>query len=412
MPFALGVSPQPRAGIAQGGPQVNTRYVPRTNRSPFGRCLIACALILLCALHGGCAAMARKEIAQAQKAHGVSIDITPAAAATDLVGGNSLVAVRNTRKELEVFPYRATEGVSIHIATGLDLIGEAHSPTDVLATPFVLGAVQDAPGDTQGHMFVLNKGLWLTYLDLLQPNTTMWQDPHLRHELMHVIEVNALREPLLQGRPGDLLALDSTTLDKLANVDSAALLAGPHDVVKPEQKPYLDFCARYLAAAFGDLTGDALIDDSDMRLLRASPADFDADADGILSYADAEKRTGAGYSFAQGLAISTQLEMTAGLFGYRPAGFASPYGRTCPWEDKATVLELAVHENIFPAFYRDQPESDVARAFDRLHDIRRQDPVLARKIEILGIFLGNLEYPRNRNPRFSADYAPLMIPLP
>ena len=57
---------------------------------------------------------------------------------------------------------------------------------------------------------------------------------------------------------------------------------------------------------------------------------------------------GPGLLPAKGFDPASQIEMTAGMFGYRPKGFATPYGRTSPWEDKAEVLAYAIRKELLP----------------------------------------------------------------
>ena len=127
---------------------------------------------------------------------------------------------------------------------------------------------------------------------------------------------------------------------KLGFIDSISLLANESEIATTEFRPYIDFCARWIASMFGDVNEDGRIDESDREFLDANLQRFDANDDGEISYRDAAKLTGISYSFTSGINPVTQIEMTAGILGYRPKGFASPYGRTCPWEDKAEVLSL------------------------------------------------------------------------
>ena len=69
--------------------------------------VITIAVLSIAVLASGCAVLAQKDITKVQAKHGVSIEITPAAAAADLAGGNSLVTLSNVNKELGYFPYDA-----------------------------------------------------------------------------------------------------------------------------------------------------------------------------------------------------------------------------------------------------------------------------------------------------------------
>ncbi len=128
-------------------------------------------------------------------------------------------------------------------------------------------------------------------------------------------------------------------------------------------------------------------------LAKAYPAEFDADGDGRLTYDDARRRTALAHSLRSGADPLTQVEMTAGMVGYRPHGFASPYGRTSPWEDKAEVLDYAVRKRMLPHLvaapdaHNGLTEQSFAEATKRLADLRKWDKVLARKIEIVAVFL-------------------------
>ena len=377
--------------------------------------VITIAVLSIAVLASGCAVLAQKDITKVQAKHGVSIEITPAAAAADLAGGNSLVALWNVDKELEHFPYEAKRGVKIHIGAGFDILAESKTLGDVLSAPLVGAATQDRPGKRQGDIYVLNKDLWGTYMDIQQPNTTMWQDPHLRHEFMHAYEIKALKTTLFNSKGQKLLDQRSGKLNemthKLGFIDSISLLANEGDIATTRFRPYVHFCARWIASMFGDLNNDGKIDEKDREYLSANLGSFDTNKDGQISYHDAARITGIKYSFSSGINPLTQVEMTAGALGYRPKGFASPYGRTCPWEDKAEVLAFAIRDKILPELYRNDGSQEVDRAYRHVDAIRAEDPVFARKIEILAILFGNLENPENRNSRFAKDYGDLLVPF-
>ena len=377
--------------------------------------IIAAIIVLSIAFFiSGCSALAQKDIGRVQAAHGVGIEITSAAAVADFMGGNSLVALRNVDKELQLFPYQAKKGIKIHIGAGLDILGESKTLGDFLSAPLIGAATQDRPGQTQGDIYVLNKDLWGTYMDLQQPGTSMWQDPHLRHEFMHAYEIKALQTNLFSSTSQTLLDQKLGKLDemthKLGFIDSISLLANDSEIVTSEFRSYIEFCAGWMASMFGDVNRDGRIDEHDKAFLVANLEQFDANGDGRISYRDAAKITGISYSFASGINPLTQIEMTAGALGYRPKGFASPYGRTCPWEDKAEVLAFAINKKMLPHLYRNSDPQEVAKAHQKLQSIRDKDPVFARKIELLAILFGNLEEPGNRNSRFTHSYSHLLVP--
>ena len=359
----------------------------------------------------GCASLAQREIPQIREEHGVHLDITSGAVAADFLGGNSLIAVRNIDKELENFPYEAKKLVKIHLVGQLELLGQARNASDVLATPLVIGATQDHPGKTQGDIFITNKGLWSTYLDIPQPNTIMLQDPHLRHEFVHAYEIKSLQHKLFCDYWQQILDQDPEMVFKLNNIDAISLLAKEEDIATREFRPYVYFCARWIASMFGDVTGDKRVDEEDMRILRADPLKFDSDGDGRIGYEDAVSRTGIAHSDLSGINPITQMEMGAGLFGYRPKGFASAYGRTAYYEDKAEVSDFAIRKRILPQLYRKGKEREIEKAYRLLEEIREKDPVFARKLEDMALLWGNLEYPENRNNRFDEIYGPLMVPF-
>ena len=371
------------------------------------------AVLSIAFLISGCSAIARKDIGRVEAAHGVGIEITTAAAVADFMGGNTLIALRNVDKELGNFPHRAKKDINIHIGAGLDILGQSKTLGDFLTAPLIGAATQDRPGKTQGDIYVLNKDLWGTYMDLQQPGTTMWQDPHLRHEFMHAYEIKALKTNLFSGQWQTLLnqklGKNDEMTHKLGYIDSISLLADPGDITAVEFRPYVDFCARWMACMFGDVNSDGRLDEADRRYLVANLTQFDVNNDGQISYHDAGKLTGINYSYASGINPLTQIEMTAGVLGYRPTGFASPYGRTCPWEDKAEVLALAINKKILPQLYKNADPQEVARAFGKIDSIRAKDPVLARKIELLAILFGELESPGNRNSRFTSNYSHLLV---
>lgn len=82
---------------------------------------------------------------------------------------------------------------------------------------------------------------------------------------------------------------------------------------------------------FGDLNADGKVDEQDKEFLSADLERYDVNGDGQLSYHDAAETTGIKYSNGSGINPLTQIEMAIGALGYRPKGFASPYGRTYPW---------------------------------------------------------------------------------
>ena len=366
------------------------------------------AVALLC-FASGCAALAEGEIARIQAAHGVSIDVTVAAGANDLLGGNSLVLLWNVEKELEVFPQRFKQGMQIHIAGNLDLLAESHTLEEALSAPMTIAAVQQYAGKTQGDIYVLNKGLLGSYMEIFQPGTTMWEDPHLRHEIMHAYEVNPLTRTLFTAKYQKVLDEPVGKYDpmtyKLACIDSVSLLAGEDEMTSQDTRPYIEFAARWMAAAFGDVDKNGQVDEADRQLISSAPGKFDADGDGKVTYDDPAALGGPKYSFRSGIDPATQIEMTAGVLGYRPKGFASPYGRTSPWEDKAEVLSYAVRGGFLPALYINTDPHKTARAWDRLAKIKKRDAVFGRKIEILAVLMASLESPEKLNARFEKAYA-------
>jgi len=378
-------------------------------RGSLCRCAAMLAAMFMSCFASGCAMLAEDEICRIEATHGVSIEVTPAAAANDLLGGNSLVLLWNIDEQLGMFPLEFKRGMTIRMVGALDLLAASRTLGDVLSTPLMMAAVEDRPGKTQGDIYVLNKDLWGAYVDAFQPDTTAWQDPHLRHELIHAYEVNALAGTLFvekwQRVLNERLGEPDEIRHKLAYIDSISLLAGRDEIASRRFRPYVEFCARWMAAAYGDVNADGLVDERDRQAICRDLARFDINDDGKISYEDAAALSGLTYSFASGIDPVTQFEMTAGMFGYRPSGFASPYGRTSPWEDKAETLAYALRDGLLPALYAGIGRQEVDRAWRRLADIRKHEPVFARKIEILALFLGSLQGPQCRNARFGEVYA-------
>ncbi len=358
----------------------------------------------------------QQRIAGMQSRHGVRVDVTPAAKLQNFLGGSTNLVLRNVQRELELFPRLATEGRRIHVASTADLLRQS-DPEQVGEALFAGAATQDRPGPDQGDIYVLNKNLWGLHVDLLQPSTRMIQDPHLRHELMHAIEVDAVTSLVLAEPWHRTLDTAPSILDELAKIDAVALAMPSEAVLTRQHEAYVAMCGRWLAAHFGDVTGDGRVDEADLVGLRSRPDALDADGNGRLTYQDAAARTGLRHTFLSGTDPRSQAEMTAGLAGYRPRGFASPYGRTAPWEDKAEVLDHAVRRGIVPHLYaapgaiREVTEASVERAWRRLARRRADDPVLARKLETVAVYLGNLTPPEKRNPRFEQVYGPVLVPF-
>lgn len=372
-------------------------------------------VILGTVLAVGCGGTQRR-IADMHLRHGVRVNVTPAAKVQNLLGGSTGLVVRNVQRELELFPRLATAGRRIHIASTADLL-RGSEPEQAVEVLFAGAATQDRPGPDQGDIYLLNKNLWGLYVDLLQPSTRMPQDPHLRHELMHAIEVDALASLVLTEPWQAVLDASGATLDELAEIDAVALALPSEAVLTRQHEAYIALCGRWLAAHFGDVTDDGRVDEADLGHLRSHPGVFDADADGRLTYEDAAARTGLRHTFLRGTDPRSQVEMTAGLLGYRPRGFASPYGRTAPWEDKAEVLDHSIRHGIVPHLYaapgsvRGVTESSVKRSWQRLARTRTRDPILARKLEVLSLYLGNLAPPEKRNHRFEQAYGTVLVPF-
>ena len=380
----------------------------------FLRVITAMSVFAAICLASGCAALAENEIRAVESRHGVNIEVTDAGAAADCLGGNARLVLQNIDRELAYFPYNAKKGTTIYIAGSADLLAESKTLGEILSTPLTVAAVQDRPGKTQGHVYVLNKDLWGSYMNLFQPDSTGLQSPHLRHEMMHAWEISALKRPLFHDRRQEFLdqrlGQPDEMLHKLAHIDSLSLLASDSEIVGNRAGPYVNFCARWMAAMFGDVNRDGTIDEEDRNHLTANAPGFDADGNGMIDHNDAAAHSGVAYSCTSGIDPITQLGMTVGLLGYKPKGFASVYGQTCPWEDKAEVLSFAIHRQLLPTLYRKTEQSEIDKAYRQLDDIRKNDPILARKIEVLALFLGSLEESQNLNARFTNIYGDMLMP--
>ena len=372
-------------------------------------------LAFAAALVAGCSGAARR-IEAIEVRHGVTLDITGAARGEDLLGGSTALVVENVAKELQALPYLATAGRRIHIASSADLL-KAARPREFAGALLAGAATQDHPGPDQGDVYVINKNLWGQCVDAWQPGTRMLQDPHLRHEIMHAIEMDALRDMVLAEPWQAALEESGEMVHRMGTIDRLALEMPRDALLTARHEAYVGFCARWLASHFGDVTGDGRIDDADLARLRAHFGDFDADGDGRLTYEDAAARTGLRHSLRPGSDLGTQAEMTAGLAGYRPRGFASPYGRTYPWEDKAEVLDYAVREGFVPHLFAAAgalggvTANSSAEAAAKLGRLDARDPVLARKVEVLAVYLGNLTPPQDRAPDFAARYGAALVPF-
>jgi hypothetical protein len=386
------------------------------------RWLPLAALVAAAALAAGCGNVENR-IAEISARHGVTLDVTAGARAQNFLGGNTYAVVDNVGKELQALPYLATAGRRIHVADTGDLLRSAY-PEEYLDALLAGAATQDHPGPDLGDVYVLNKNLWGLYVDAFQPGTQGLYDPRLRHEIMHAIEIDSLRDLVLAAPWQTVLDESGEMVYRMGVIDSLALsmpVASPDDaappVATPRHQAYLDLCARWLAAHFGDVTGDGRLDDADVAYLRTHAAAFLMTGHARLTYEDAAVRGGPAHSLRRGADVLTQIEMTAGLAGYRPQGFASPYGRTAPWEDKAEVLDYAIREKLIPNLYAAPGSTPgvtvatVAAAQTKLDRLRRNDALLARKVEILAIFFGNLTPPESRGTTFVAQYGGTMVPF-
>jgi len=146
---------------------------------------------------------------------------------------------------------------------------------------------------------------------------------------------------------------------------------------------YVRLLRDWMFAPFGDVNGDGRIDQADADAVAADPERFDADGDGALTYADVRRLTRYRYLRSKNpLDPVLQFAMTLEQFtGWAPRGFASVYGAAQPWEDRAEVMALMRGHGFLHLVRETHPERD--RAAKRLERLRRRDPVLARKVDLL-----------------------------
>ena len=183
--------------------------------------LLGVALIAWAAALAGCGNVAQR-ISDIEARHGVVLSVTDAARGEDWLGGNTYAVVDNVGKELAAFPYLATAGRRIHIAASADLVRGAY-PEEFLDALLAGAATQDHPGPDQGDIYVLNKNLWGLYVDAFQPGTSMLYDPHLRHEMMHAIEIDALNEITLAEPWQATLDQSGEMVHRMGVIDALAL---------------------------------------------------------------------------------------------------------------------------------------------------------------------------------------------
>jgi hypothetical protein len=333
-------------------------------------------VILFLLLLTACVYISKKQVEDLRKEHDVDVSMSFGVFLSDLLGGCSPLLVYNMDKELSKFPDSFKEDLNLEIISRFDLLFKLESPFDIFMFPFVQGVTL---GD--GTVCVLNKTVW-GYLFLVNPNVTMvrdpllWiQDPYLRHEMMHHIDLGKFSRELFKD--GYEKFLKRGTRYSINTMDSICLMI-PDEYIEDNRREYVLFCSRWAASFFGDIDGDGVIDDVDRLLLRDGVGKYDRDGDGLLTPDDASWFFLKRYSGLGGSNPLVILEATLGLI-YRPSGFASMYGRINRMEDRAEVLMYCVSRDIYPI------NSGTPRKIKKL---RKRDIVLARKVEIMCEFFG------------------------
>ena len=272
--------------------------------------------------------------------------------------------------------------------------------------------VEDEREDQNRIIFIKNKNLLEEFIGLLELDIST----HLPHEGWHSVEYYEIERlgPLKIDTDETSVTLSS----KLENLDANcqyAVLEYEAEPLHPSHRQdgtpsvthYLALIKGWLYAHFGDANGDDKVDDDDAAYIEAHRREFDATHDGRITYEDVSKSTRYGYLEAESpLNLELQLGMSLQLLpGYHPKGYSSFYAKNFPWEDRAETLEAALRRGFIPFIYKaGVPEVKQERAWEELTKIKREDPVLGRKFELILRYIAHQEKQENLSQRWKSNY--------
>ena len=272
---------------------------------------------------------------------------------------------------------------------------ESHLERWGLLAPMVASYTEAGRPEQYGQIFIKNKGMVGDVLGVLSGDVGL----HLEHEGWHSVEYFEVQmvESFVRARalndPQNIFQVLSTTDVVLANATATELAELTRS---GELTPYVELVRGWMFSHFGDVNGDGKIDDEDVAFVDSNRRRFDTDGDGKITYADVARETGYSYLWTYNpMDLRLQLGMTASLaLGMHDDGFVSFQAQNFPWEDRAETVSFVAKRGLVPYLYRRASQTGrVAEARKELERIRRRDPVLARKIELIVRYIATHEEP-------------------
>lgn len=356
-------------------------------------CLLICALLVSIGSPGcrsfDSAAMGTR-CADIENRHRVKVDLSKS---TPLLG-NTDRTLNRIEKALEPFPKRyTTKMAQINVV-------EDHIERWGLIAPLVASYTEAGRPEQYGQIFIKNKSMAEDVLGVLSGDVGL----HLEHEGWHSVEYFEIRmvESFVRERalndPQNIFQVLSTTDVVLANATPTELAELTRS---DELTPYVELVRGWMFSHFGDVNGDGALDDEDVVFVDSNRRRFDTDGDGKITYADVARETEYDYLWTYNpMDLRLQLGMTASLaLGMHDDGFVSFHAQNFPWEDRAETVNFVAKRGLVPYLYRKSSQAGrVAEAWKEFERIRRRDPVLARKIELIVRYIATHEKPELLDP--------------
>jgi len=368
------------------------------------RTLTALALVfaLGCASFDPEAVRERKE--GIEQTYSVAVDVSK----TSPLLGNTMKTLDRIERSLEVFP----EGYRRKIAR-INVVESFFNRYGLLSSG--IGAyTEDEIPEKYRQIFVKNKSLLEDITGVLAMDVGL----HIEHEAWHSVEYYEIQllEDMIRARAKgnlkslwDVLSRTDEVLPNLtpAEVDAAAVRAGTADGQR-QLRAYVWLIKGWLAAHFEDVDRNGVIDDADMHAIDVNRAKYDADKDGRLTYADVARLTKYHYMEKENpLDPGLQLGLTAAMFGFHGTGFVTFYAQNYTYEDRAEVVDRVAAWKLVPWLYRTGDTARTEKAWKKLAEIRKADPVIARKVELMVRYIALHEDPARLNDRWTRTFGAL-----
>ena len=333
-----------------------------------------------------------------QRDYSVAVDVSQ----TSPLLGNTMNTLGRIERSLAVFPdaYRRKIAKINVVESFFDRYG--------LLSSGIGAYTEDEIPSKYRQIFVKNKNVFEDISGALSMDVGL----HIEHEAWHSVEYCEIQklEPMIRARSkGDLKTLWdvlSRTDAVLANltpaeVDQAAACASTVEGQR-QLRAYVWLIKGWLAAHFEDVDNNGVIDDADMHAVDANRMTYDADRDGRLTYADVAKRTRYHYMEQENpLDPGLQLGLTAGMFGFHGSGFVTFYAQNYTYEDRAEVVDRIAAWKLVPWLYRKGDAGRTEKAWRKFHDLRKSDPVIGRKVELMVRYIALHEDPAKLNERWT-----------